>query len=99
MEAWKTRLRTSLETTVKMSDGIVWVHRADADSTPLMILSEKFACPVSGFTLDAIEPRLFSFNNPQGACPQCNGLGSISKFDPHLVINWSLSIKQGRSNA
>lgn len=95
MEAWKTRLRTSLETTVKMSEGIVWVHKADAEGTPLMILSEKFACPVSGFTLDAIEPRLFSFNNPQGACPQCNGLGSISKFDPHLVINWSLSIKQG----
>lgn len=95
MGAWKTRLRTSLETAVKMAEGIIWVAKAEATSVPILILSERFACPVSGFTLDAIEPRLFSFNSPQGACPQCNGLGDVSKFDPHQVIDWNLSLKQG----
>jgi excinuclease ABC subunit A len=59
-------------------------------------LSEKFACPVSGFTIAEIEPRLFSFNAPQGACPACDGLGEKLLFDPELIVpNESLSIKQG----
>lgn len=95
MGAWQTRLRTSLETALKLSDGLVWVQKADSKNTPFMILSEKFACPVSGFSLEEIEPRLFSFNSPQGACLQCSGLGVESKFDPYLVIDWSLSLKQG----
>jgi excinuclease ABC subunit A len=58
--------------------------------------SEKFACPVSGFTIAEIEPRLFSFNAPQGACPACDGLGEKLYFDPQLVVpNEALSIKQG----
>ncbi len=58
--------------------------------------SEKFACPVSGFTIAEIEPRLFSFNAPQGACPACDGLGEKLYFDPALVVpNETLSIKQG----
>jgi len=58
--------------------------------------SEKFACPVSGFTIAEIEPRLFSFNAPQGACPACDGLGEKLYFDPQLVVpNETLSIKQG----
>ncbi|WP_019831432.1 excinuclease ABC subunit UvrA [Sphingomonas sp. PR090111-T3T-6A] len=58
--------------------------------------SEKFACPVSGFTIAEIEPRLFSFNAPQGACPACDGLGEKLYFDPDLVVpNEHLSIKQG----
>ncbi len=58
--------------------------------------SEKFACPVSGFTIAEIEPRLFSFNAPQGACPTCDGLGEKLYFDPELIVpNESLSIKQG----
>ncbi|WP_419827867.1 excinuclease ABC subunit UvrA [Sphingomonas sp.] len=58
--------------------------------------SEKFACPVSGFTIPEIEPRLFSFNAPQGACPACDGLGEKLYFDPDLVVpNQNLSIKQG----
>ena len=58
--------------------------------------SEKFACPVSGFTIAEVEPRLFSFNAPQGACPACDGLGEKLHFDPELVVpNENLSIKKG----
>ena len=61
-----------------------------------IVFSEKFACPISGFTLEAIEPRLFSFNAPQGACPACDGLGEKLLFDPELVVpNEALSLKQG----
>ncbi|CAN5285684.1 excinuclease ABC subunit UvrA [soil metagenome] len=61
-----------------------------------IVFSEKFACPVSGFTIAEIEPRLFSFNAPQGACPACDGLGERQEFDPELVVpNEALSIKKG----
>jgi len=61
-----------------------------------IVFSEKFACPVSGFTIESIEPRLFSFNAPQGACPACDGLGEKLLFDPQLVVpNENLSLKQG----
>jgi len=61
-----------------------------------IVFSEKFACPVSGFTIEEIEPRLFSFNAPQGACPACDGLGEKLLFDPQLVVpNEALSLKQG----
>ena len=61
-----------------------------------IVFSEKFACPVSGFTIEEIEPRLFSFNAPQGACPTCDGLGEKLLFDPQLVVpNEALSLKKG----
>lgn len=61
-----------------------------------IVFSEKFACPVSGFTIEEIEPRLFSFNAPQGACPTCDGLGEKLLFDPQLVVpNEQLSLKKG----
>ncbi len=61
-----------------------------------IVFSEKFACPVSGFTIEEVEPRLFSFNAPQGACPACDGLGEKLLFDPQLVVpNEHLSLKQG----
>jgi excinuclease ABC subunit A len=61
-----------------------------------IIFSERFACPVSGFTIEAIEPRLFSFNAPQGACPACDGLGEKMYFDPQLVVpNEEFSLKKG----
>ncbi|HTN14435.1 MAG TPA: excinuclease ABC subunit UvrA [Sphingomonadaceae bacterium] len=61
-----------------------------------IVFSEKFACPVSGFTIEEIEPRLFSFNAPQGACPACDGLGEKLLFDPQLVVpNEELSLKKG----
>src|SRR5690606_22976347 len=61
-----------------------------------IVFSEKFACPVSGFTIEEVEPRLFSFNAPQGACPTCDGLGEKMLFDPQLVVpNENLSLKKG----
>jgi excinuclease ABC subunit A len=61
-----------------------------------IVFSEKFACPVSGFTLEDVEPRLFSFNAPQGACPTCDGIGEKQLFDPQLVVpNEALSLKKG----
>ncbi|HET9592616.1 MAG TPA: excinuclease ABC subunit UvrA, partial [Solirubrobacterales bacterium] len=61
-----------------------------------IVFSEKFACPVSGFTIESVEPRLFSFNAPMGACPACDGLGEKLLFDPQLVVpNEALSLKQG----
>ncbi|HEV2746275.1 MAG TPA: excinuclease ABC subunit UvrA, partial [Allosphingosinicella sp.] len=148
----ETRLADSLETALKLADGLVYLDPADppkadtgntvrpepvegpnssaieeagASTTPdpvrgrtgvakaleeahvravlsdnappgRLVFSEKFACPVSGFTIAEIEPRLFSFNAPQGACPACDGLGEKLLFDPDLVVpNHALSIKRG----
>jgi excinuclease ABC subunit A len=70
----KTRLADSLETALELADGLVFVENASTGERTTF--SARFACPVSGFTIDEIEPRLFSFNNPFGACPTCDGLGS-----------------------
>ena len=80
----KSRLADSFETALHLSDGLAFVE--NADSAERTTFSAKFACPVSGFTIDEIEPRLFSFNNPFGACPACDGLGTEMYFDPDLVI-------------
>lgn len=80
----ETRLADSIEQALELSDGLIWVE--DADTGKKTTFSAKFACPVSGFTIDEIEPRLFSFNNPFGACPSCDGLGVRLYFDPDLVI-------------
>ncbi|MBB4265037.1 excinuclease ABC subunit UvrA [Roseospira visakhapatnamensis] len=79
-----TRLADSVETALGLSDGLLFVE--DAGSGARTTFSAKFACPVSGFTIDEIEPRLFSFNNPFGACPACDGLGVKLHFDPDLVV-------------
>ena len=145
-EGIETRLADSLETALKLAEGLVYLDPADpakkqkdtarpepveglsstssdgkkgrASTTPdqvrgrtgeadkavlathapdgRIIFSEKFACPVSGFTIAEIEPRLFSFNAPQGACPACDGLGEKLLFDAELVVpNENLSIKKG----
>jgi len=78
------RLADSFETALQLSDGLVFVE--DADNGERTTFSAKFACPVSGFTIDEIEPRLFSFNNPFGACSACDGLGTEMFFDPDLVV-------------
>ncbi|HQT64407.1 MAG: excinuclease ABC subunit A [Acidocella sp. 20-57-95] len=78
------RLADSFETALALSDGIVYAEGAD-DKTHI-VFSSRFACPVSGFTIEEIEPRLFSFNSPHGACPVCDGLGVETFFDPHLVV-------------
>ena len=105
-----TRLAESFETALKLADGLAYIDPADpvephtpksevlGDHAPpgRIVFSEKFACPVSGFTISEIEPRLFSFNAPQGACPACDGLGEKLIFDEDLVVpNHDLSIKKG----
>jgi excinuclease ABC subunit A len=109
-EGIETRLADSFETALKLADGLAFLDLADVpeekaeakevlgDNAPpgRIVFSEKFACPVSGFTIPEIEPRLFSFNAPQGACPACDGLGERLYFDPELVVpNEALSIKAG----
>ncbi|MEL6687788.1 MAG: excinuclease ABC subunit A, partial [Pseudomonadota bacterium] len=84
-EGVETRLADSLEQALQLADGLAVAEQADNPDQRLLF-SEKFACPVSGFTLAEIEPRLFSFNSPQGACPSCDGLGQELKFDPDLII-------------
>ncbi len=99
-----SRLADSVETALKLADGLAVAEFADRplpkeetaeggaanksanDTHERILFSEKFACPVSGFTIPEIEPRLFSFNNPFGACPTCDGLGSQRAIDPHLVV-------------
>jgi excinuclease ABC subunit A len=89
------RLADSFETALQLSDGIAAVEFADTASERI-IFSAKFACPVSGFTIEEIEPRLFSFNNPYGACPACDGLGTELFFEPDLVVpDESLSLSRG----
>ncbi len=78
------RLPDSIETALKLSDGLLLVENASTGA--VTTFSSKFACPVSGFTIEEIEPRLFSFNNPHGACPACDGLGEKPTFDPDLVV-------------
>ncbi|HHG90872.1 MAG TPA: excinuclease ABC subunit A, partial [Devosia sp.] len=94
------RVADSLETALGLADGIAVAEFADKkeqDGTASQItFSQKFACPVSGFTIAEIEPRLFSFNNPFGACPTCDGLGSELKIDPNLVVtDTSLTLGAG----
>ncbi|RKQ73132.1 excinuclease ABC subunit UvrA [Oceanibaculum indicum] len=89
-----TRLADSLETALELADGLAIAENADGGERT--IFSAKFACPVSGFTIDEIEPRLFSFNNPFGACPACDGLGTKMYFDPEMVVpNDTLSLAEG----
>ena len=78
------RLADSFETALGLSDGIVYAENADGGERT--VFSSRFACPVSGFTIEEIEPRLFSFNSPHGACPECDGLGVETFFDPNLVV-------------
>ncbi len=107
------RLADSLETSLKLAEGIAVAEFADkplpADETASesankskndtherVMFSEKFACPVSGFTISEIEPRLFSFNNPFGACPTCDGLGTQKAIDPTMIVpDESLTLKNG----
>ena len=80
----EARLADSFETALNLADGIAITENADGGEQT--IFSARFACPVSGFTIDEIEPRLFSFNNPFGACPACDGLGTTLYIDPDLVV-------------
>jgi len=109
-EGLETRLADSFETALNLADDIAFIDDADAKSSKKTktsgiqdnipegrtVFSAKFACPVSGFTIDEVEPRLFSFNNPFGACPSCDGLGTEMYFDPDLVVGDDrLSLNEG----
>ncbi|WP_428696756.1 excinuclease ABC subunit UvrA [Stappia sp.] len=105
------RLADSLETALGLADGIAIAEYADrplperdADAVlqnrnethERIVFSQKFACPVSGFTISEIEPRLFSFNNPFGACPTCDGLGTTLAFEPDMVVpDQTLTLREG----
>ena len=92
-EGVEGRLSDSLETALKLADGIVMVDVIDQE---MLTLSSNFACVDCGISIGEINPRMFSFNNPYGACPACDGLGSKMEIDPALVIpDETLSIRQG----
>ena len=108
----QARLADSFETALELADGIAFVDDVDLVVKEVKkkkksgintnipegrtVFSAKFACPVSGFTIDEIEPRLFSFNNPFGACPACDGLGTEMYFDSELIVpDETMSLKQG----
>src|ERR671917_664136 len=78
------RLADSFKTALALADGVAYAENADGGERT--VFSSRFACPESGFTIEEIEPRLFSFNSPQGACPTCDGLGTQSFFDAALVV-------------
>ena len=98
-EDMATRLADSFRTALDLADGIAileTVPQEETDEIERMTFSENFACPTSGFTIPEIEPRLFSFNAPFGACPDCDGLGKELYFDERLVVpDQTLGIKDG----
>lgn len=103
-DAVGNRLPDSIESALKLGHGLLYVEIVDLPEDiessykkeQILIFSEKFACPISGFQLDEIEPRIFSFNSPYGACTECDGIGKEKFFDPELIIpNKRLSINDG----
>ena len=93
----ETRLADSFRTALDLADGIAILETASDEGDPERVtFSENFACPVSGFTISEIEPRLFSFNAPFGACPECDGLGQERFFDERLVVpDETLKVRDG----
>ena len=90
----RLRLAESFATALRIADGIATVQNLDSDEQ--LLFSEKYACPHCGYSLPELEPRIFSFNNPKGACPTCDGLGVKQHFDPQLVVhNPKLSLANG----
>ena len=93
-EGLGARLADSIEIALSLSDGLLVAENAGGGARTTF--SSRFSCPVSGFSIDEIEPRLFSFNNPHGACPDCAGLGALARFDPALAVpDESLSLAEG----
>ena len=89
----RTRLAQSVETAAALADGLVAIDVVDGEP---MLFSEKFACPDHGVSLPELQPRIFSFNSPHGACPRCTGLGSQQEIDPDLLVpDGSVSLDGG----
>lgn len=96
MRTWPSSLAESFETALALSGGSAIVADMDDDKAEEMVFSANFACPVCGYSMRELEPRLFSFNNPAGACPTCDGLGVQQYFDPDRVVqNPELSLAGG----
>ena len=92
----RLRLTESFETALRLSEGTALIIAMDADESNEQLFSSRHACNKCGYSLNELEPRLFSFNNPAGACPDCDGLGIIQYFDPNKVIqNTELSLPGG----
>lgn len=92
-EGISTRLNESVEAALKIGEGLLFIEIVDEDR--LLVFSEKFSCPVSGFQINEIEPRIFSFNSPFGACPKCQGIGVELYFEPDLIIpDYGLSLHE-----
>ncbi|WP_114239451.1 excinuclease ABC subunit UvrA [Dyella sp. C9] len=92
----KQRLAESFETALRLGDGLVIVVDMDDDKAPEQLLSSRYSCPVCDYSLPELEPRLFSFNSPIGACPTCDGLGVTQVFDPaRVVAHPELSLANG----
>src|SRR6185369_17113415 len=80
------RLAESFETALRLADGVARVSFMDDAKKPELVFSDKFACPICGYSISELEPRLFSFNNPAGACPTCDGLGIKQYFDESRIV-------------
>jgi excinuclease ABC subunit A len=90
----RTRLAQSIETAAELAEGLVGIDLVDEERE--LLFSERFACPEHGVSLPELQPRIFSFNSPHGACPRCTGLGSQQEIDPELIVpDPSLSIEEG----
>ncbi len=92
----KQRLADSVESALTLSDGLLYIAFMDDDEKPKLVFSARFSCPHCGYNIPELEPRLFSFNNPVGACPTCDGLGTMQVFDPaRVVLHGELSLAGG----
>ncbi len=95
-EDLRLRLAESFETALRLADGVARIAYMDDDEAEAITFSDRFACNICGYSLTELEPRLFSFNNPNGACPSCDGLGVKQFFDPErVVVNSDLSLAGG----
>ncbi len=92
----KQRLADSVESALELSDGLLFIAFMDDDTKPDLVFSARFSCPHCGYNIPELEPRLFSFNNPAGACPGCDGLGTMQVFDQsRVVLHPELSLAGG----
>jgi excinuclease ABC subunit A len=92
----RTRLAQSVETAAQLADGLVAIDVVDEADPRSMLFSERFACPDHGVSLPELQPRIFSFNSPHGACPRCTGLGAQQEIDPDLLVpDPTVSIEEG----
>jgi excinuclease ABC subunit A len=91
----RSRLAESLELAFQLSEGLVMVHRLEEEGEQEMMFSQDFSCPDCGFSLPELSPRMFSFNSPFGACPECDGLGEKWEIDPSLVLDEDKSLADG----